>query len=130
MSNGWLDGAEFALAGGLNEKRERLPHERIPCTCGAVSVVAIVRARCCEVVRGVVFGRGSYGHGDDADVGGTKRCERRRKLVLVTDVVSFEQRRKKKVKVGKLSQVNLQVLSWKLAICSIRGQKLPRQPRH
>jgi len=49
MSNGWLDEAEFALAGDLNEKRERLPHERIPCTCGAVSVVAIVRARCCEV---------------------------------------------------------------------------------
>jgi hypothetical protein len=49
-SNGWLDEAELtpnsALVGDLNEKRESLPHERIPCTCGAVSVVAIVRARC------------------------------------------------------------------------------------
>jgi len=33
------------------------------------------------------------------------------------DVVLFEQRRK--TKVGKLSQVNLQVLRWKLAICSL-----------
>jgi hypothetical protein len=76
MSNGWLDAAELrsksTLVGDLNEKRERLPHERIPCTCGAVSVVAIVRARCCEV-----FGGGSYGHGDAADVEGTRRCNRR-----------------------------------------------------
>jgi hypothetical protein len=48
MSSGWLDAAELrpksTLVGVLNEKRERLPHERIPCTCscGAVSVVAIV----------------------------------------------------------------------------------------
>jgi hypothetical protein len=132
MSNGWLDAAELrpssTLLGDLNEKRERLPHERIPCTCGAVSVVAIVRARCCEV-----FGRGSYGQRDDADVGGTKKCGRRRKLVLVTWWCLSNKEGKGRKKVGKLSQVNLQVSDELEAIdlfYSSCVQKLQRQPRH
>lgn len=102
MSNGWLDAAELrpksTLVGDLNEKRERLPHERIPCTCGAVSVVAIVRARCCEV-----FGGGTV---EATDTVMPRMWEEqrdvmedgRRKLVLVTwcGVASFEQRRKTK----------------------------------
>jgi hypothetical protein len=80
-----------------------------------------------------VFGRGSYGQRDDADVGGTKKCSRRRKLVLVTWWCLSNKEGKGRKKVGKLSQVNLQVSDELEAIdlfYSICVRKLQRQPRH